>query len=57
MLYTVYMPWVARELQNRGFHISRITKHKTKPNVNVYQFVDSPELQAAIYDILKNRNK
>ena len=55
MLYTVYMPWLARALQRQGFKIIRITESKNKPGFSVYQFVDSPELQAAIDNILQNR--
>ena len=49
------MPWLARELQCRGFKIIRITESKNKPGFSVYQFVDTPELQSAIDNILKNR--
>ena len=55
MLYTIYMPWLARELQCRGFKIIRITESKNKPGFSVYQFIDTPELQSAIDNILKNR--
>lgn len=55
MLYTIYMPWLARELQSRGFKIIRITESKNKPGFSVYQFVDTPELQFAIGNILRNR--
>ena len=55
MLYTIYMPWLARELQHRGFKIVRITESKRKPGLSVYQFIDSPNLQASIDYILRNR--
>lgn len=55
MLYTVYMPWLARELQFRGFKMIRVTESKKKPGFTVYQFIDSPELQLAIGEALKNR--
>ena len=55
MLYTIYMPWLARELQSCGFKIIRITESKNKPGFSVYQFIDTPELQSAIGNILKNR--
>lgn len=55
MLYTVYMPWLARELQHQGFKIIRITESKKKPGFSVYQFIDTPALQASLEEILRNR--
>ena len=55
MLYTVYMAWMARALQRRGFKIVRITENKNKPGYSVYQFIDSPELQGAINQIIKEK--
>lgn len=55
MLYTVYMPWMARALQRRGFKIIRITENKNKPGFSVYQFVDSPQLQAALSEIIQEK--
>lgn len=55
MLYTIYMPWLARSLQERGFHMIRVTESKNKPGLAVYQFVDSPELQIAIREIINEK--
>lgn len=55
-LYTIYMPWVARELQARGFKIIRIEPSKKNPQLNVYLFEDTPALQAAMHDIIKKTN-
>lgn len=58
MLYTVYMSWMARALQRRGFKIIRVTENKNKPGYSVYQFIDSPALQLALNEIIcekKNR--
>ena len=52
MLYTIYMPWLARSLQEKGFKMIRVTESKKKPGVAVYQFVDTPELQQAIREII-----
>ena len=57
MLYTVYMPWLARALQIRGFKIVRVKPNKNNPEVAVYQFVDSVELQEAVYEIVKERRE
>ena len=57
MLYTVYMPWLARALQIRGFKIVRLKPNKNNPEVAVYQFVDSVALQEAIYEIVKERRE
>ena len=58
MLYTIYMPWLARSLQEKGFKIIRVTESKKKPGIAVYQCIDSAELQAAIRELIqikKNR--
>ena len=55
MLYTVYMAWMARALQRRGFKIVRITENKNKPGYSVYQFIDSPQLQNAINQIINEK--
>lgn len=55
MLYTVYMAWLARALQRRGFKIVRITENKNKPGYSIYQFVDTPTLQQALSEILQEK--
>ena len=55
MLYTVYMSWMARALQRKGFSIVRITENKNKPGFSIYQFIDSPELQSAISEIIQEK--
>lgn len=55
MLYTVYMPWLARSLQEKGFKVIRVTESKKKPGLSVYQFIDSAALQAAIREIVQNK--
>ena len=57
MLYTVYMPWLARALQIRGFKIVQVIPNKNNPDVAVYQFTDSVALQEAIYEIVKKRRE
>lgn len=57
MLYTVYMPWLARSLQERGFKMIRVTESKKKPGMAVYQFLDSPELQMAIREIINLKKR
>lgn len=57
MLYTIYMPWLARALQIRGFKIVRVRPNKSNPERAVYQFVDSVELQEAVYEIVKDRRE
>ena len=53
-LYTIYMPWVARKLQEKGFELIRVEPAK-KTKYNVYIFKDSAALQAALNEILKER--
>ena len=55
MLYTIYMPWLARGLQERGFKMVRVAESKKKPGLAVYQFIDSPELQIAIREIVNEK--
>ena len=55
MFYTVYMAWLARALQRKGFKIIRITENKNKPGFSVYQFIDTPELQAALNTIINEK--
>jgi len=55
LLYTVYMPWLARSLQERGFKMIRVTESKKNPGKSVYQFIDSPELQEAIRVIVNEK--
>lgn len=57
MLYTIYMPWLARALQIRGFKIVRVRPNKSNPERAVYQFIDSVELQEAVYEIVKDRRE
>ena len=57
MLYTVYMPGLARSLQERGFKMIRVTESKKKPGMAVYQFLDSPELQMAIREIINLKKR
>ena len=55
--FTVFMPWLAHELQRRGFKIEKMSENNKKKGVFVYQFNDSIELQEAINEILNNRKK
>lgn len=57
MLYTIYMPWLARGLQERGFKMIRVTESKKNPGKAVYQFIDSPELQLAIRQIVNEKKR
>ena len=51
-LYTIYMPWVARKLQEKGFELIRVEPAR-KTKYNVYIFEDSAAFQAALNQILK----
>jgi hypothetical protein len=54
MLYTIYMPWVARKLQEKGFKLIRVEPAR-KTQYNVYIFKDSADFQAALNEILEKR--
>lgn len=54
-LFTVYMAWMARALQRRGFKIVRVAENKNKPGYSIYQFIDSAELQSAICQIIEEK--
>lgn len=54
-LYTVYMSWLARELQNLGFQMIRVEPSRKNPDNNVYIFEDTPQFQAALYKCIENR--
>lgn len=56
-LFTVYMSWLARELQNIGFKIIRVEPSEKQIGKNVYIFEDTPQFQAALYKCIENRRK
>ena len=47
-LYIVYMPRVAAALRTLGFKLIKVTPNIRKPQYDVYWFIDTPELRAAI---------
>lgn len=57
MFYIVFMPWMAMELEQRGFELKEIGKNHKKPELNVYKFLDTPELHKTIAEILQKRHK
>lgn len=52
-LYKIFMPYIARQLQAKGFPIIRIEPNQKHPQYSVYLFEDTPEFQAALFLILK----
>lgn len=55
--YIIYTKWVAFELCKQGFRILRTQKNKKFPDLDIYVFEDSPELQAAITNITTSQKK
>ena len=55
LYYTIFMPWLARELQKRGFKLEKMVENTKRKGFMVYQFKDSVELQNTIYEILNSR--
>lgn len=53
--YTVFMPWLARALQKRGFELVDVQPNYKKPEYAVYKFEDSGALQRAVFQIMKER--
>lgn len=55
LYFTVFMPWLAQELQKRGFKIEKIAENTKRKGCSVYQFENTAELQEAIYEILNKK--
>ena len=55
--FTVYMPWLARELQKRGFELLDVQPNIHNPKRAVYKFENSGELQHAIFEITKHKKE
>lgn len=53
---TVYMPWIAAELRNRGFELIKVIANPNKPQFDAYVFEDTPELREA-FTIVSNSRK
>lgn len=52
-LFSIFMPRVAAQLQEKGFKLIKTEINKKNPNFLVYKFEDTPELQMALQKVLK----
>lgn len=53
MTKTIYMPWIAVKLREKGFEIIKVKPNPRKPQFDCYEFQESEELETAITEIMK----
>ena len=54
--YTIYLASVAAKLVQEGFEVKKVELSKKNPNYLVYKFAYTPEVKAALQNILKEKN-
>lgn len=52
-LFSIFMPRVAAQLQEKGFKLIKTEVNKKNPKFLVYKFEDTPELQLALIEVLR----
>lgn len=52
---TIFMPWIAVELRSRGFKIINVRPNPNKPQYDCYDFLETPELLAALTEITRHK--
>lgn len=56
MTKTIYSRWLATELRDKGFEIVKVHANPKKPQLDCYDFEDTPEFEAALSEINDNFN-
>ena len=54
--YTVYLASVAAKLVQEGFEVKKVELSQKDPKYLVYKFAYTPEVKAALQNILKEKN-
>ena len=55
-MYKIFTLSLARVLIKRGYRVEKVEPNRNKPWLNVYCFIDSPELREEVINITSKNN-